>query len=534
MFGARKRLENVVENSFGKNPLEGFSFYNAKDRMENVKRFHNQIAASDTDNWQVDEITWNDLEMDEVFLRINHTNSFIGEQMLYHRLHMLTNGKNINQRKKLEERLEYLEKNTSFRQNIEIQLHHIKKMQTAYYLPEFLLNADICKIGKQFIYHVLQLLLLFFFVMGCAVNDVYFVGLIIVASVNLGIYAVTKQKYDVYFSSLIELKNIYEFCKWMQKKDKEKVFISASIEYAICKLEKMSKAIVGMSQRQQMSMSGDMIATINEYLWGIFLVDVSAFNNMMKIIVNHYKEVNDLMFFAGEVDADIAILSYRQSLDYWCKPKFAEHGINYKAVVHPLINSPVENDFKLFSRAVITGTNASGKSTFMKSVAINTILAQTINTCLAEEVTLAAMPVVSCMALRDDILTGESYYFREAKCLKRILDLARTQKNVLIIIDEILKGTNTKERVAASKAILDFLGKTKSVTIVATHDYELTQNQLYENYHFNSVIEEDDIVFDYRIHKGICESSNAIALLSYLGYPRNLVERAQNYLNENR
>ena len=82
MFGARKRLENVVENSFGKNPLEGFSFYNAKDRMENVKRFHNQIAASDTDNWQVDEITWNDLEMDEVFLRINHTNSFIGEHFI--------------------------------------------------------------------------------------------------------------------------------------------------------------------------------------------------------------------------------------------------------------------------------------------------------------------------------------------------------------------------------------------------------------------------------------------------------------------
>mgnify|MGYP002513685340 CR=1 FL=1 len=105
---------------------------------------------------------------------------------------------------------------------------------------------------------------------------------------------------------------------------------------------------------------------------------------------------------------------------------------------------------------------------------------------------------------------------------------------VLSIIFFFLCFKNTKERVAASKAILDFLGKTKSVTIVATHDYELTQNQLYENYHFNSVIEEDDIVFDYRIHKGICESSNAIALLSYLGYPRNLVERAQNYLNENR
>lgn len=135
----------------------------------------------------------------------------------------------------------------------------------------------------------------------------------------------------------------------------------------------------------------------------------------------------------------------------------------------------------------------------MKSVAINTILGQTIHTCLAERAKICNMPVVTCMALRDDILTGESYYIREAKCVKRILD---------------------------------YLSHTTALVLVATHDQELTKNERYKNYHFRSVMKDEDIVFDYRIYEGRCESSNAIALLSYLGYPKELVERAEAELSE--
>jgi len=91
MFGRKKRLMQLIEKSFGQNPLEGNSYYNANDRIEEVGRFHKLLSKQIDKGQLVDEITWNDLEMDQVFVRINHTNSFIGEQMLYHRLHKLCN-----------------------------------------------------------------------------------------------------------------------------------------------------------------------------------------------------------------------------------------------------------------------------------------------------------------------------------------------------------------------------------------------------------------------------------------------------------
>lgn len=147
---------------------------------------------------------------------------------------------------------------------------------------------------------------------------------------------------------------------------------------------------------------------------------------------------------------------------------------------------------------------------------------------------MAKMQIMTCMSLRDDILSGESYYFREAKYLKRMLDVVAEKTPVLIVIDEILKGTNTKERVAASKAILDYIGNTACLALVATHDNELTETTKYKKYYFESSIIDKDIVFDYKIHEGITEKSNAIALLSLLGYPDSIIEKAKVNIHENR
>ena len=103
----------------------------------------------------------------------------------------------------------------------------------------------------------------------------------------------------------------------------------------------------------------------------------------------------------------------------------------------------------------------------------------------------------------------------------------------MIIVDEILKGTNTRERVAASRAILKYLAETSAITIVASHDYELTKNPQYENYHFRSQIKNETIVFDYHLYEGVCQSSNAVELLAYMKYPQAIVDKARSYLNEN-
>ena len=173
---------------------------------------------------------------------------------------------------------------------------------------------------------------------------------------------------------------------------------------------------------------------------------------------------------------------------------------------HPLIKDAVPNDFVLRDRAVITGANASGKSTFMKSLAINCILAQRINTCSASEFSMKHVTVITCMALRDDVISGESYYLREAKYIKRMLDIISKNEDVLIVIDEILKGTNTKERIAASKAIMHYVSEYNCFAVVATHDNILAENEKYSPYYFSSKVSDEEFFFDYKIEAYIFHS----------------------------
>ncbi|HCW96660.1 MAG TPA: hypothetical protein DHU88_13350 [Pseudomonas sp.] len=141
----------------------------------------------------------------------------------------------------------------------------------------------------------------------------------------------------------------------------------------------------------------------------------------------------------------------------------------------------------------MTGSNASGKSTFIKSLAVNSILAQTIHTCAAKEFKLRPSLVITSMAVRDSISEGESYFIKEIKSLKRILNKVQNI-SCTCFIDEILKGTNTIERIAASAAVLKYLHSTDCLCMTASHDIELTcilENE-YDNYHFSEHITDDE------------------------------------------
>ena len=178
---------------------------------------------------------------------------------------------------------------------------------------------------------------------------------------------------------------------------------------------------------------------------------------------------------------------------------------------------------------LLTGSNASGKSTFIKTVALNAILAQTLHTVLAENYQASWFCIASSMALRDDILSQESYYIVEIRSLKRILDLTRSSElPVLCFIDEVLRGTNTVERIAASSRILQAIAEQGGLCFAATHDIELTYllEKEYDNYHFEEQVEDDQVTFDYCLREGRACTRNAIRLLKMLGYDEKIVDDA--------
>lgn len=492
--------------------------------MEKVRIYHDEIKGLIGDKL-VDEITWDDLEMDQVFSCLNKTKSFVGEQMLYHRLHNLS-------WKNDEKMQSFLSENKSDRAAIEKGLKAVGKTDGDYNLPKFLINAELFKLENGWLYHVLQLMLVAAIALSFFSESYGMLALIGVVGVNLMVYMMTKLKYEVYIESIAKLKQIYDFSKWLISDEKRAAVFATDEEIRSVKaLAKMSKLILNFSNRKHSALTGDITGLMWDYIWGVTLLDVSLFNWIMRIVEDKQGDIFNLYMLVGKVDSELSLLEAKEELPWWCIPNIDDNEKNIRAeeLVHPLLANPVSNSITINGKIMLTGANASGKSTFMKAIAINVIMAQTINIVTAKSMSLAPMLVMTCMSLRDDVLSGESYYFREAKYLKRMLDVIDSGEPVFCVIDEILKGTNTTERIAASRAILEHIAETDCLAMVATHDMELTENEDYDKYYFNSKIENGDVVFDYILRRGVGGVSNAIALLELLKYPMDIIKRAKVY-----
>lgn len=287
--------------------------------------------------------------------------------------------------------------------------------------------------------------------------------------------------------------------------------------------------IGSLERKKQASITGDIAALVSDYLIGALMWDFIVYDKVIRNLMGKQKEFMELYRFVGETDMCISIASFRRSLEEYCIPEFSEKKLVMEDIYHPLIDMPVKNSLDMKKSILLTGSNASGKSTFVKAIAINTILGQSIYTCAAKHMIIPNARIITSMAIRDDILSGESYYIREIKYLKRMIEKSNEERMLICGIDEILRGTNTMERVAASMAILNYLYDKNCLIMVATHDLELakTQANKYDNYYFCETFEDNDIAFNYKLYKGISNTHNAIQLLQTVGFPEEIVDSAR-------
>lgn len=266
----------------------------------------------------------------------------------------------------------------------------------------------------------------------------------------------------------------------------------------------------------------------------IFLSELITYEKVKETIIKKKEYLKNIYEYVGTIDALIAVSSFRQSLEYYSKPLLfisnnrSENLIDFVDLYHPLIKNPVSNSLATREGILITGSNASGKSTFIKSVAINQILAQTIFTTCTKSYKASFFNIYTSMALKDDILQNESYYIVEIKSLKRIIDKSNNKIPTLCFVDEILRGTNTIERIASSSEVLNYFNNVNCICFAATHDIELTYllEDKFVNYHFEEEITDNDIVFDYNLREGRAKSRNAIKLLSLMGYDDKIIDDA--------
>src|SRR5690606_21067574 len=197
---------------------------------------------------------------------------------------------------------------------------------------------------------------------------------------------------------------------------------------------------------------------------------------------------------------------------------------------HPLLVGFVSNSIALKNKsALLTGSNMSGKTTFIRTIGINAILAQTINTCFAREFIMPALKIHSVIRISDDLLSDKSYYFEEVGSIRDVLKESVSGFQHLFLLDEIFKGTNTVERIAAGKSVLSYLNNGDNIVLITTHDLELAEflSETFDLYHFTEIIEDETILFDYKIKTGNLKTTNAIRILELNNYPPEVIAEAK-------
>ena len=243
---------------------------------------------------------------------------------------------------------------------------------------------------------------------------------------------------------------------------------------------------------------------------------------------NHQK-VMDWFTAFGEFEAisSLATLSFNHPEWHYPIIKEGHFFIEGKAVGHPLIpaNKRVNNPVTIESNGqlmLVTGSNMAGKSTYLRSIGINTVLAMAGAPVCATYFCLSPVQVMSSMRIADNLEENTSTFYAELKKLKIIIEKVNNHEKIFVLLDEILRGTNTLDRHTGSVALIRQLIKHKATGIIATHDVELAklkddypENIL--NVHFDAQVNKDELYFDYLLKEGICKSLNASVLMKKMG-----------------
>ncbi len=525
---ARRRREDKL---FARRLYDNFGEIQERDypperymRMDSYFRRHPQDG-------QIDDITWNDLGMDDLFKRINCSLSAAGEEYLYHTLRTLWQEE--EPLRHLEEVIQYFDAHPRERVRVQLimrRLGHTGKFSLYEYLDhldDLGWRSNRVSIFRDLLFLPCIGLLFFHLPLGVLAVSV-------LAASNILSYFKEKGEIDPYIISFAYVMRLLEACDGLRR-----------ISVPVCgeewrELQSRRAALQSMRRgsfwvmspsRGAVNASGNPLEMILDYIRMMFHVDLIKFNSMLRHLRGHREDVDRIISILGFLETCICILSFRKSLKHGsCLPEFTEDtGLWIKEGYHPLLKEPVKNSIGAERGVLLTGSNASGKSTFLKMTALNAVMAQTIHTCTAESYRAPFFHVYSSMALRDDIQGGESYYIVEIKALKRILDAAASgKKPVLCFVDEVLRGTNTVERIAASTQILATLNRRGILCFAATHDIELTEllEDSFDNYHFEETVLDGDISFPYRLLAGKAVTRNAIRLLELLGYDGDIIRRA--------
>lgn len=520
IFNKKKYQEKLI-NNFGKLKTESFDF-------ELIEKYFRKTSKTNTNTFQaLSDKTCSDLDFEELFMFIDRTHSKPGQQFLYNKLRSIPlNPKEIYNNENL---INEFTNNQDFRVFVQSQLSKLNDYN-AYYLTSLFQDKHLKPPKWLFIARILSFTNILALIM-LIFNPMMFFVILGVFVINIGIHYWNKNNLSHYLSSLPQLLRLSVVAEELFKNNSLKK-INPELYKSIIIMHKIRNRMLLF--KLESNIQGEFQAlfwAILELVKIFFLIEPLSLFSILKRLDTKRKEIKDLYCFVGEVDTLISIASLRLSLDKYCLPDVTniQKQIFAEKAYHPLIMDCVDNSIRINQKSILlTGSNMSGKTSFIRTIGINVISGLTLNTCFADKFSMPCMKVFSAIRISDDLLNDKSYYFEEVLTIKEMIDESTNLIPNLFLLDEIFKGTNTVERISAGKAVLSSLSQNNNIVFVSTHDIELADllKNEYELYHFSEKVDNKTIDFDYKLKEGKLKNRNAIKILQINDYPEDIIIEA--------
>ncbi len=475
---------------------------------------------------RIGDRTWNDLDMDEVFIAVDRTASKPGQQRLYHQLR--TPCFDASTSAPFEQLITDLAGRPDLRAILEKELGRLSDPRAAYLVD--LAFGDLPRpIPAKWVFPFLTLT-----AVSCIVGFVFWPGvLVLLAAIvitNMLVQVALRPRMDVLLPALQAMPALARIAARLGAlNDPILVAETTSLRNAAKELRTLRVATTWMLFEP--FQANEYVAMVYGYINMFFCLDANAFAFSIEMVRARRDAIRAAYEAVGRLDVALSTVQWRNELGVWCRPQFSESNktIVARDLRHPLLADPVSNDLSLHDASMLlTGSNMSGKTTFVRTLGVAAILAQTLNTVCAADYEAPRFAIHASIGRADSIVDSKSYYLAEVEAIGEMITAKSDGARHLFLVDEVFRGTNTIERVAAAHAVLEYLDQGDDFVIVATHDIELVAllGDRFHSYHFREDIVDDRLHFDYRLKDGPSSTRNAIALLRLMQYPDTIIDRA--------
>ena len=510
--------------------------------------YHRAVSAGGAE--AIDDRTWQDLDLDAVFGFLDRTGSIVGRQLLYHRLRSTTHSP--ESLAGFDRLVETFRRDETARLDVQVALRALAG-NSVYWLWSLALEPIDPLPRWAVIYPAFALLMAWLIVLTVAFQGPFLVLAVFGLVVGGALRAWFGRRLVPLMEPFRDMVRLIGVAERLGHMEHLPAGVRRQLLEPLPALARLRRSAGWLGRAP--SANGDLGSLAIEYLNLVFCLDANAAIVGVRELRGHQADVHRIFQAVGEVDSALSIASVRDGASAaadraaWTRPVFTEDGqpVVLEDLRHPLIESAVPNSVTLGPPAglLVTGANMTGKSTFLRTVGVNAVLAQTINTAFASAWRAPWLSVASCITPSDDLQAGKSYYQAEVETLVAMLAGTPSRGTRLYLFDELFRGTNTLDRIGAASAVLDWLiagrdttqisAKTEvarglstvSLVIAATHDLELvTLLPGYAVVHFGDRLTADGLQFDYKLRPGPTTTRNAIALLGVLGAPPELVTEA--------